>query len=83
MGQAVINAIENVLLVALGMKHGELRRIEESARIQAVHFDKIPQFFPAIGQVNPPVAEPNDPYDAVTLPVGLVTFRPERVSSPR
>src|SRR5260370_30303293 len=50
--QLAIDAIEDIQLVALGVKDDELRRIEKTSCIQTVHLNKVPPVLAAIAEVH-------------------------------
>ncbi len=47
--ETVIDAVENILLVALVVEDRELRRIEKAPGVEAVNLDKVAPFLTAIG----------------------------------
>ena len=49
--KAVVDAVEEVLFVALVVEDGELRRIEEAAGIEAVDLDEVAPVLAAIGKI--------------------------------
>ena len=49
--KAVVDAVEDVLLVALVVEDGELRRIEKAAGVEAVGLDEVAPVLAAIGQI--------------------------------
>ncbi len=50
-GKAVIDAVKEILFVALVVEDGELGRIEKSARIKAVGLDEVAPAFAAVGEI--------------------------------
>ena len=50
--ERVVDAIEDVLLVAAIMKDGELGRIEEAARVEAVNFNEVAPTFASVGEID-------------------------------
>lgn len=44
--ELAIDAVENIELVSFVVEDGELRRIEESTRVEAVNLDEVTQFLP-------------------------------------
>ena len=49
--EAVVDAVEEVLFVALVVEDGELRRIEKAAGVQAVGLDEVAPVLAAIGEI--------------------------------
>src|SRR5207248_11594292 len=50
-GQLPIDAVEDIHLIALGVKNDELRRIEEPSCIQAVHLNKVPPVIATVTKI--------------------------------
>ena len=60
-GKLIINAVEYIFQVALGMYHGKFRRVEKTAGIQSVYRDEVSPLRAAISKVESPGYEPNEP----------------------
>ena len=56
--KAVVDAVEDVLFVALVVEDGELRGIEKAAGIQAVGLDEVAPVLAAIGQIEAACGRP-------------------------
>ncbi len=51
-GELVVDAIEDVLLVALVVEDGELGRVEEAAGVEAVDLDEVAPVLAAVAEVD-------------------------------
>jgi len=75
-----VEAVEPIFLISFGV---EKPGISGGSRKRPVFNPftamKFPHFVPPKATLAPPVADPNEPYDVVILPVGFVCPRPERV----
>jgi len=47
-----IDAVEDIKFVALVVEHGELGRIEESPRIEAIDFDEVAPVLAAVAEID-------------------------------
>ncbi len=56
--EGVVDAVEEVLLVALVVEDGELRRIEEAAGVEAVDLDEVAPVLAAVGEIEAAVGRP-------------------------
>ena len=65
--EAVVHAIEDVLLVALVVEDGKLRRIEKAAGVQAVGLDEVAPVLAAIGEVEAAGRRPEGAVGAVDV----------------
>ena len=61
LGEAVIDAVEEVLLVALVVEDGELGRIEKAAGVEAVDLDEVAPAFSAVGEIEAAVRRAEGP----------------------
>ena len=77
--KAVVHAIEDVLLIALVVEHGELRRIEKPSGIQPVGFNEVTPVLAAIGEVETGCRGCRSCRTKCDAAGGLVTPWPERV----
>ena len=77
--ETVIDAIKEILLVALVMEDSELRRIEEAAGIEAVSLDEVAPVFAAIRKIEPAGAGAERSIRSVDAAGGLGDALPERV----
>ena len=50
-GEGVVDAVEDVLLVALVVEDGELRRIEKAAGVEAVDFNEVAPVLAAVAEI--------------------------------
>ena len=77
--EGVVHAVEDILLVALVVEDGELRRIEKSAGVETVSLDEITPVLVAIGEIEAATCRAEGAIGGEDAPVGLVTPWPERV----
>ena len=52
LGELAVDAVEDVLLVALVVEDGELGRIEEAAGVEAVDLDEVAPVLAAVAEVD-------------------------------
>ena len=79
-GEGVVDAVEDVLFVALVVEDGELGGIEKAAGVEAVDLNEVAPVLAAIAEVEPSRWRSRRcRRKLLMLPVGLVTPCPERV----
>ena len=65
--KAVIDTVEEILLVALVVEDGELRRIEKASGVQGVGFDEVAPALSAVGEIEASICRPEGPIGSVDI----------------
>jgi hypothetical protein len=69
--EAVIDAVEEVFLVALVVEDGEFGRIEKASGVQGVGLDEVAPAFSAIGEIEAAIRGPEGPIGGIDVAGGL------------